>query len=111
MEMQMHDLGAASGEKEAEMSNQRTAEKPFLTSTECWTKTLRAGWNRTEYRVEKNKDSYILHGPRGACYGLIRHKTQPEMLFVINLRTFGEVRGMGWFTDADGELREVIAIA
>ncbi len=105
MGMQMQNLGAGNGEKEAEM---KVCERH---ETECWTKTLRAGPNRTEYRVEKNGDSYILHGPRGACYGLIRHRTRQEMLFVINLQTFNDVRGMGWFTDADGELREVVAIA
>ncbi len=73
-------------------------------------KTIRAGPGGTEYKIERNGDNYLLHGPRGACYGLIRHRVRKAFLFVINLRTLGEVRGLGWFTDEGGELREVLAV-
>lgn len=49
---------------------------------------------------------YELHGPRGAKYGLMRNVPNPHMLFAVNLRTFGPVDRLGWFTDKDGTLRE-----
>ena len=48
---------------------------------------------------------YELHGPRGAKYGLMRNVPNPTMLFAINLRGFGVVERLGWFTDKGGTLR------
>jgi hypothetical protein len=66
------------------------------------------------YSVEKHPDdtglgnspAYILRGPRGAVYGLIRSARKPEAMYAVNLRRFGIVslKGNGWFTDRDGEL-------
>ena len=39
------------------------------------------------YRVEKTTDEgmpYILHGKRGAMYGLLRNRVHPEKLFPFN---------------------------
>lgn len=47
---------------------------------------------------------YELHGKRGAHYGLMRNKPNPHMLFVVNLRSFGVIERLGWFSDKDGKL-------
>ena len=64
------------------------------------------------YRIEatgNDKSPYILHGPRGACYGLLRNLSRPEHLFAVNIGKLHIgpviVKGYGWFTDAGGELR------
>lgn len=60
------------------------------------------------YKVVKTDSEqipYELHGSRGARYGLMRTEPNPHALFAINLRSFGPVDRLGWFTDKDGELR------
>lgn len=69
------------------------------------------------YTVEKVQSNpsrslqlaYLLHGPRGARYGLIRNQKNPEMLFAWNDRRFGtvQVQGYSWFTDRTGTLEPV----
>jgi hypothetical protein len=58
--------------------------------------------------------AYRLHGPRGACYALVRNDRNPEMMFAINDRPgfFGcvSVKGYDWFYDGpktDGVLTPV----
>lgn len=61
------------------------------------------------YKVTKTDSEeipYELHGKRGAHYGLMRNVPNPHMLFAINLRGFGVVERLGWFTDKNGELEE-----
>lgn len=48
-------------------------------------------YGRTTYTVEKLTlppdgigIAYVLHGPRGARYGLMPNKHRPEMMFAIN---------------------------
>ncbi len=50
---------------------------------------------------------YELRGKRGAHYGLMRVIPNPHMLFAINLRSFGCVDRLGWFTDKNGTLESV----
>jgi hypothetical protein len=50
---------------------------------------------------------YELKGPRGAHYGLMRNGPNPHLLFAVNMRSFGCVDRLGWFTDKDGPLRSV----
>lgn len=57
----------------------------------------------TKREGEEHRVAYDLHGPRGAHYGLVRNQHHPEQLFAINLRTFGVVDRLGWFTDQDGD--------
>jgi len=68
------------------------------------------------YTLEKNWDAdrerfnYILHGPRGACYGLVRTVNNPVHMFAINLQRWGKVvnvRGYNWFTDERGFLEPI----
>jgi hypothetical protein len=47
---------------------------------------------------------YELHGSRGARYGLMRVIPNPTQLFAVNLRSFGPVDRLGWFTDKNGRL-------
>lgn len=66
------------------------------------------------YRIEKQWSEerksfdYILHGSRGARYGLVRNYHNKHLLFVINLdttkHTMPKVRGHQWFTDINGIL-------
>ena len=52
---------------------------------------------------------YIMTGPRGARYGLVRDRKMPHMLYPINLDErgyrFGNVL-RGWFSDEGGQLRQ-----
>lgn len=57
-------------------------------------------------KTDSDEIPYELHGPRGARYGLMRNVPRPHMLFAVNLRTFGPVDRLGWFTDRDGTLKE-----
>ena len=52
------------------------------------------------------RPAYLLHGPRGARYALLRSQTNPTMLFAWNDRRFGmvSVKGYQWFTDRDGTI-------
>lgn len=61
----------------------------------------------TVVKTDSDEIPYELHGPRGAKYGLMRNVPNPTMLFAVNLRSFGPVDRLGWFTDKDGELRSV----
>lgn len=52
---------------------------------------------------------YILHGPRGGIYGLLRYQAHPHLLYAVNLRlgsraAIVQVKGNRTFTDADGVL-------
>jgi hypothetical protein len=64
----------------------------------------------TVERVEDARDlepAYILSGPRGARYGLIRQLgSQSTTMFVENLRGGGRAspKGVAWFTDRRGVL-------
>ena len=65
-----------------------------------------------EFQVETgNNDrngqiSYTLTGKRGAKYGTMRNRAQPNFMFIINLRGFGMAPGYDgvWLTDANGQL-------
>lgn len=79
-------------------------------------KTTELDYEVLGYRVEKiEKDSaeigvaYLLHGPRGARYALLRNVSNPHMLYAWNDRTFRCValKGNSWFTDKDGILKAV----
>ena len=58
-------------------------------------------------KTDSENIPYELRGPRGAHYGLMRNGPRPHMLFVVNLRGFGVMDRLGWFTDKDGTLKEV----
>jgi hypothetical protein len=66
--------------------------------------------NKIQYRVEKYNNTYILHGPRGACYGLVRSIQNPHHMFTVNLQGSRKffVNRLGWFTDENGELKHLI---
>lgn len=59
--------------------------------------------------VKTNSDTipYELHGKRGARYGLMRVIPNPTQLFAVNLRGFGPVDRLGWFTDKNGRLEAI----
>jgi hypothetical protein len=65
------------------------------------------------YRVEKLDGEhvpYLLHGPRGARYALLRNVPNPSMLFAVNDRSFVQssaAERLGWFTDRNGVLEHV----
>lgn len=72
------------------------------------------------YEVEKLEEptggqlsqvAYYLRGPRGAFYALVRHYRQPELLYVMNLRSrfpkITSAQGYSWFTDRSGKLEAV----
>lgn len=62
-----------------------------------------------EVRKDGTVTGYILTGPRGARYRLMRNVPNPHLLFACNDRPgrFGpcRVRGSEWFSDQDGTLR------
>ncbi len=52
------------------------------------------------------KIGYYLTGKRGAVYALFRSVNAPASMFVVNSRgNVTALKGYGWFTDRDGELR------
>ena len=71
------------------------------------------------YRVEPTKlakkyccdrecqQTYLLHGPRGSCYLLIRNKPNPHLMFAVNDKdwTRGTPFENQWFSDKDGTLK------
>lgn len=65
------------------------------------------------YRVELTGDynaPYLLHGKRGAQYGLIRFPKAPHQFWVMNARTGNtdaSIKGNTRFTDKDGDLRPI----
>lgn len=61
----------------------------------------------TVTETDNEKIPYELRGARGAHYGLMRNVPNPHMLFAINMRSFGCVERLGWFTDKDGTLKAV----
>lgn len=75
---------------------------------------MKLQYGNAEYEVEHVEDEngsdiqvcYILIGPRGARYGLIRNGPNPQRLFAINMKKFtsGTAFLDGWFTDAHGKL-------
>jgi hypothetical protein len=63
---------------------------------------------RVTYLVERRTSTetpYVLHGPRGACYGLMRNVNTPTRLFMFNMRGFTHGTPDVWFRDDGGELR------
>jgi len=80
--------------------------------------TLQVG--RTTYEVTPSTDgdwrapgaqinacAYVLTGPRGARYALLRNVPNPAMLFAINDKNWTKSTPFDgkWFTDAGGTLR------
>ncbi len=65
--------------------------------------------NGITYKVKKPcNNTYILHGPRGATYQLLRTIPRPEILFAVNAnRGFKPVSKLGWFTDRKGFLESI----
>lgn len=66
------------------------------------------------YRIERTDEpgtlgyAYRIFGPRGTEFALIRNKVNPHQMFVINTKTMNpnaRIKGYGWWTDKDGELR------
>lgn len=50
--------------------------------------------------------AYFLTGKRGAVYALLRHRSRPELMFVVNERgNITALKGNGTWTDRDGNLR------
>lgn len=62
--------------------------------------------NYTVIKTDSEEIPYELHGERGAHYGLMRNVPKPHMLFAINMRSFGVVERLGWFTDKNGKLEQ-----
>jgi len=64
-------------------------------------------YNGREYQVEATGNEsvpYHLHGSRGANYGLIRNRQNPDVLFLVTSR----MRVLdGWFTDRGGVLKQL----
>jgi hypothetical protein len=64
------------------------------------------------FQVEKLSNDgapYMLHGPRGAAYGLIRYQNNRELMYAVNASklSFGRIVGVCGnytFTDRDGVL-------
>lgn len=77
--------------------------------------TLKIG--RSEYRVEKreptesriklegNRPVYALRGKRGAVYLTMRNRRNPDLMFLVNGRSFGVALDGTWLTDEGGQLR------
>ena len=67
---------------------------------------------RTTYKVKKLAETkpisvaYVLTGPRGAEYNLIRNGPNPTLLFATNGRKFSASTPFEgeWFTDEKGKL-------
>ena len=57
-------------------------------------------------KTDSEEIPYELHGKRNAHYGLMRNVPKPHMLFAINMRSFGCVERLGWFTDKNGTLEK-----
>ena len=65
-----------------------------------------------ETQIRNDRQPYLLKGPRGAMYGLVRQVDNPHLLFAINMRPkyvgiCVQVKGYSWFTDKDGQLEPV----
>lgn len=55
---------------------------------------------------EAGKTAYILRGPRGAKYYLVRAISDPSMMFAVNRKMdLISIHGYNYFTDKSGELR------
>jgi hypothetical protein len=66
------------------------------------------------YRIERTDEpgilgyAYRIFGPRGTEFALIRNKVNLHRMFVVNTKTMNpnaRIKGYGWWTDKDGELR------
>lgn len=65
-------------------------------------------YNGRTFAVETAEDMYLLRGARGATYGLMRAVDDRTMLHPVNVRMGRAWEGLnGWFTDADGPLRQL----
>lgn len=67
-------------------------------------------YNGREYRLERTDSEmspYLLHGPKGACYGLIRNVHRPELLFIVNYRQKRRTTLEGWFREENGTIRQI----
>ena len=58
-----------------------------------------------------DRSHYLLTGPRGAVWGLLRNIEHPDMLFPMNFTGIsGKCRPLGgfnWFTDRNGVIEPV----
>ncbi len=65
-----------------------------------------------EYRLEQVQDNkyvlFILHGPRGAQYGLLPYINQPDHYYPLRLNTRRMTHLPGSFKLQDGILSEVV---
>lgn len=66
------------------------------------------------YRIERTDEpgilgyAYRIYRPRDTEFALIRNKVNPHQMFVVNTKTMNpnaRIKGYGWWTDKDGELR------
>ena len=82
-----------------------------MTNTET-TKTITVQGHQfsvTTQETSYDRCQYILTGKRGAIYGTMRNRVNPDKMFLITGRGFGIACGYEgvWLTDAGGELRVV----
>jgi hypothetical protein len=58
------------------------------------------------YQIERTGNEpapYLLHGPRGAVYGLLRFRSMPHLMYVMKMRgarVIVGIKGNYTFTDA-----------
>ena len=84
-----------------------------MTNAESTTKTIvirGREYSVTTQTTKYDARQYILTGKRGATYGTMRNKNNPDMMFLFSggrsrLCSLGEV----WLTDKGGELQLVRA--
>ena len=69
----------------------------------------RLGYTVTRPEEGRTLLAYVLTGKRLAVYGLMRYRTQPEMMFAVRARTgvICSLKGNYNFTDEGGVLRPV----
>jgi len=73
-------------------------------------KIIIAGRKYAVEEVEGEHRNYLLHGARGALYGLVRLVEEPDYLMAINLQGVPRpcrIGGYGTFSDANGQLEPV----
>lgn len=63
----------------------------------------------TTYGHVKKESGYILTGPRGATYGLMRNANRPDMLFVFNLKARRYNTPFEWVREIAPGVLEVFA--
>ena len=74
--------------------------------------TIKAGGREYEVTATARKRAdgrattdYLLTGPRGAVYALIREAVSQKVMFALGRRRMPRDLGRAWFSDADGTLR------